>query len=71
MFSLLGIFLTVMGLLGLSSFTAEQKKKEIAIRKVLGATEKKLLAMLFNDYFVLWAIAFVIAMPVAWYFTDE
>ena len=61
------IFLSVLGLIGLAMFTAEQRKKEIGIRKVLGATLKQLVALLSKDYLWLIAGAFFIAVPISYY----
>ncbi|MDP2337855.1 MAG: ABC transporter permease [Bacteroidota bacterium] len=66
-FSLLGTFIAVLGLFGLSVFTTKRRIKEIGIRKVNGATISEVMAMLNRD-FVKWvAIAFVIATPIAYY----
>ena len=63
--TLLTIFIALLGLLGLSSFIAEQKTKEIGIRKVMGATLGHILGKLYREFIVLIIIAFVIAIPVA------
>lgn len=66
-FSVLAIFIACIGLVGLASYMAAQKTKEIGVRKVNGARVYEVLAM-FNKNFVKWVvIAFVIATPVAWY----
>jgi putative ABC transport system permease protein len=62
-FASLAIFISCLGLLGLAIFTAEQRSKEIAIRKVLGAGLGQLFALLFRGFFRLVLIAFVIAAP--------
>lgn len=62
-FSLLVVLLTVIGLMGLAAYTAEQRKKEIGIRKVLGASDTSVLALLSKTYLVLWAVASVLALP--------
>jgi len=64
----IAISISCMGLLGLATFTAEQRQKEISIRKVLGAGMVRLLSMLTLDFLWPVALAFVIATPVAWYF---
>jgi ABC-type antimicrobial peptide transport system permease subunit len=69
-FALLAIFISCMGLYGLSAYMAEQRFKEIGIRKVLGASSLKLLHMLSKDYLKLVLAAFVLALPVAWYVMD-
>ncbi|MBS4057462.1 MAG: ABC transporter permease [Bacteroidales bacterium] len=65
--SILTIFIALLGLLGLSSFVAEQKTKQIGIRKVLGGTTQSLLAMLYKEFSLLIVIAFVMAVPFAWW----
>ena len=66
-FSLLGSFIAIIGLFGMTVFTTKRRIKEIGIRKVNGATISEVMTMLNRD-FVKWvAIAFVIAAPMAWY----
>jgi len=65
--TVLTIFIALLGLLGLSSFIAEQRTKEISIRKVLGASMANIVGLLYKDFAVLILIAFVLAIPVAWY----
>jgi putative ABC transport system permease protein len=60
------IFISCLGLLGLALFMAEQRKKEISIRKVLGATTANILTLLNKDFIKLVAIANVIAFPLAY-----
>jgi putative ABC transport system permease protein len=64
----IAIAISCMGLLGLVTFTAEQRQKEIGIRKVLGASVVRIFRMLTLDFLWPVTLAFVIAMPVAWYF---
>jgi ABC-type lipoprotein release transport system permease subunit len=66
-FSFLAIFISCLGLLGLVTFTAEQRVREIGIRKVLGASVSSLFRLLSKDFLVLVLIAFLIATPVAWW----
>lgn len=66
-FAFLAIFISCLGLLGLAMFTAEQRIKEIGIRKVLGASVGSLLALLSLEFLVLVVIALMIALPVSWY----
>jgi len=66
-FAFLAIFISCLGLLGLAMFTAEQRLKEIGIRKVLGASVRSLFALLSSEFLILVIIAMVIATPVAWY----
>jgi len=65
--TILTIFIALLGLLGLSSFIAEQRTKEIGIRKVLGATMPNIINMLFRDFAILIIIAFILSIPVSWY----
>jgi len=57
-----------MGLFGLATFTAQQRLKEISIRKVLGASVSGIVTMLGRDFLVLVVIALLIASPIAYYF---
>ncbi|HUC79274.1 MAG TPA: ABC transporter permease [Flavisolibacter sp.] len=70
-FSILAILIACLGLFGLAAFVAEQRTKEIGIRKVLGASVNGLVGLLSKDFVKLVAIAFVIAAPVAWYFMNQ
>lgn len=67
-FSLMTIVISCMGLLGLASFTAEQRTKEISIRKVLGANVGGLIQLLIKDFLILVCIGAIPAFAVAWYF---
>jgi putative ABC transport system permease protein len=67
-FATLAIFISCLGLFGLASFVAEQRVKEIGVRKVLGATVFNLWRLLSKDFVVLVLISLLIAAPVAWYF---
>ncbi|MEO9967096.1 MAG: ABC transporter permease [Reichenbachiella sp.] len=70
-FSLMTIIISCMGLLGLASFTAEQRTKEISIRKVLGANVVGLIRLLVKDFILLVCIAAIPAFIVAWYFAQN
>jgi len=70
-FAALAIFISCLGLLGLASFVAEQRTKEIGIRKVLGASVSSLWQMLSRDFVILVLIACVVAIPVSYYFANE
>ncbi|WPU93923.1 ABC transporter permease [Mucilaginibacter sabulilitoris] len=70
-FSFLAIFISCLGLLGLAMFTAEQRVKEIGIRKVLGASVSSLFTLLSSEFIVLVVIALLIASPIAWYATGK
>lgn len=66
-FAMLAIFISCLGLFGLASFVAEQRTKEIGIRKILGASTFNLWKMLSKDFVMLVLIACAIAIPIAWY----
>jgi putative ABC transport system permease protein len=66
-FSVITLFILILGLIGISLFIAERKTKEIGIRKVNGAKISEILSMLNKDFVKGVAIAFVIATPIAWY----
>jgi putative ABC transport system permease protein len=70
-FAILAIFISCLGLFGLASFVAEQKTKEIGVRKVLGATVFNLWKMQSKEFVALVIIASVIAIPIAWYFLNR
>jgi predicted permease len=70
-FSLLAILISCLGLFGLASFVAEQRTKEIGIRKVMGAGVTTLWAMLSKDFIVLVTIGCIISIPGAWYFMSR
>lgn len=70
-FALLAILISCLGLFGLASFVAEQRTKEIGIRKVLGASISSLWGMLSRDFVILVIISCVIAAPVAYYFMSQ
>ena len=65
-FAILAIFISCMGLYGLSAFMAEQRTKEIGVRKVLGASVFNVVYLLSTGFTKLILIAVVIAVPVAW-----
>lgn len=66
-FTALAILVACLGLFGLASFTTMQRTKEIGIRKVLGASVGEILQLLYREFAVLVLVAFVVAMPLAWY----
>ncbi|MEJ7830873.1 MAG: FtsX-like permease family protein, partial [Segetibacter sp.] len=66
-FTIIALIIACLGLFGLAAFTAEQRTKEIGIRKVLGATVTNIVAMLSKDFLKLVIVASVIAFPIAWY----
>ena len=71
LFAVLAIFISCLGLFGLASFVAEQRRKEIGIRKVLGATVASLWRLLSKEFVALVAISFLIAGPLAYYFMNS
>ena len=66
-FSILAVFIACLGLFGLASFTAEQRTKEIGIRKVLGASASQITLLLCREFFVLVLLANIISWPVAYF----
>ena len=70
-FAILAIFISCLGLFGLATFMAEQRTKEIGIRKVLGASVTSIVTLLSKDFLKLVLIALLIASPMAWYFMDN
>lgn len=66
-FTGMAIFISCLGLFGLASYSAENRRKEIGIRKVLGASTFRLTALLSYDFISLVTIAFIIAAPLAWW----
>ena len=71
MFSGLAIIIACVGLFGLAAYTANQRTKEIGIRKVLGASMPSVVVMLSKEFTRLVLIAFLLATPFAWYFMDR
>ncbi len=70
-FTVLAIFICCLGLFGLAAFTAEQRVKEIGIRKVLGASVSSITVLLSRDFLKLVFLSIVITSPVAYYFMDK
>jgi putative ABC transport system permease protein len=68
---LLGILIACLGLLGLATFAAQQRVKEIGIRKVLGASVASVVALLSKDFLKLVFISFVVAIPISWYAVNQ
>jgi len=66
-FTAIAIFVACLGLFGLAAYAAERRKKEIGIRKVLGAETSSIVTLLSRDFLKLVVVAAVIAFPVAWY----
>ncbi len=70
-FAILSIFIACLGLLGLASFTAEQRTKEIGIRKAMGASIGSVMVLLSKEVNLLVVIATLVAWPAAWYFMNS
>lgn len=70
-FAVLAIIIACLGLLGLTAFMTEQRKKEIGVRKVLGASVSGIILLLSKDFSRLVLIAFVIVIPLAWYAMNQ
>ncbi len=68
--TILALLIALLGLLGLSSFIATQKTKEIGLRKILGAGIGNILLLMYRDFAYLILIAFIIAVPAAWWQLD-
>lgn len=66
-FTAIAIFISCLGLFGLAAFSAEQRTKEIGIRKVLGASPGSIVALLSEDFLKLVGISIVVASPIAWW----
>jgi putative ABC transport system permease protein len=66
-FTLIAILISCLGLFGLATFSAEQRKKEIGIRKVVGASVPGIVQLLSKDFIKLVLVAFVIATPIVWW----
>jgi putative ABC transport system permease protein len=70
-FTGIAIFVGCLGLFGLAAYAAERRTKEIGIRKVLGASEQSIVALLSKDFVKLVLLAILIASPIAWYFMNQ
>lgn len=70
-FSIVAIFISCLGILGLSTFMAVQRKKEIGIRKVLGASMRSIWQLLSKQFMVLVVISLIIAIPIGYYFSSQ
>jgi hypothetical protein len=66
-FAVIAIFISCLGLFGLATFTAAQRRKEIGVRKVLGASMATIIMMLCNSFLRLVLISMLIAFPIAWF----
>jgi len=70
-FSVLTILITCLGLIGLASYSTEQRTREIGIRKAIGASRKQVMILLGKEFAVLNLIAIILSIPVAYYFMNE
>ncbi|WP_339706344.1 FtsX-like permease family protein [Algoriphagus aquimarinus] len=70
-FGVIAIFLSCLGLFGLAAFTAEKRKKEIGVRKVMGASTVSILTLVSKDFVQLILVSIIIAVPLAWYFANN
>jgi putative ABC transport system permease protein len=70
-FTLLAIGIACLGLFGLASYTAEQRSKEISIRKVMGASVSQVMVLLSRDFTMLLIVSFIVATPIAWFAAEN
>lgn len=66
-FSMLAIFVACLGLFGLTIYSTAQRNKEIGVRKVLGASTSRIIALLSKDFLALFVVALIVAIPLSWY----
>ncbi|MEL6866029.1 MAG: ABC transporter permease [Bacteroidota bacterium] len=69
-FAMLAIFIACLGLFGLTAFNTDQRKKELGIRKVLGANARQILYLISKDFILLLLIANILAVPIGWYIAN-
>jgi len=70
-FTIIAILISCLGLFGLATFSAEQRIKEIGVRKVLGASVMNIAGLLSKDFLKLILVAIVIASPIAWFVMNK
>ena len=70
-FGILSLIVSCLGLLGLAAYASERRRKEIGVRKVLGASVQSIVALLSTEFIKLIFIAILIATPVAWFFAER
>jgi len=70
-FTILAIFISCLGIFGLAAFTAEQRTKEIGIRKVLGASASGIVSLISKEFFILLTLANALAWPIAFFFMEK
>ena len=71
LFSVLAIGIGAMGLFGLAAFSVQKRKKEISIRKVIGASTGSIFSLLSRDFLILILIAGVMGIPLSWYLISQ
>jgi putative ABC transport system permease protein len=71
LFTVLAILIACLGLFGLASYTVEQRKKEIGIRKVVGASEGKVVRLISREFIILVSVSIIIAFPLSFYFMRD
>lgn len=70
-FTVISILIASLGIFGMAAFSTGQRTKEIGIRKVMGASVRSIMLLLSKDFLVLVVVAFIIALPFAWYAIDQ
>ena len=70
-FAILSLIIAMIGLVGLVTYAAEQRKKEIGVRKVLGASVRQVVILLNKTFTILVIVSFAIAIPLGWYAMNE
>jgi putative ABC transport system permease protein len=70
-FTVFAIFISCLGLFGLAAFSAEQRTKEIGIRKIVGASVLRIVRLLSSDFFTLICLAFLVAVPITWWIMNR
>jgi ABC-type antimicrobial peptide transport system permease subunit len=71
LFTVIAIFIACLGMFGLSSFSADRRRKEVGVRKILGASIPDIIRLLSSEYLVLITIANIFAWPIAYYFMNK
>jgi len=71
LFACIAIFLSCLGLYGLTSFMAIQRLKEVSVRRVLGATQGNIVYLFSREFMLLIGVAFILAFPLTWYFMHQ
>src|SRR6201999_2983754 len=70
-FTVFAILISCLGLFGLAAFNAEQRTKEIGIRKVMGASVLRIVRLLSVDFFLLICLSFLLAVPITWWIMNR